>query len=187
MKTSVKPLLILLSLALSFTSIALPATKIQYQVTVNASQTTINKEGYESAMASDKYGSEAIPCINPRLASLPGTGFVILLFVWRGIAFWLTFAPAILALSDATHRKMPLGKFFAWTAGVAGILILTVWVISEVYPEPVQPLCNFDDLYRVVSFMPHWLFIPLPVVAILLAYIGTRRNMSNESAAVAST
>lgn len=188
MKTSVKSsLLILLGLALSFASMFIPATEIQYQVTVSASQTTLNKEGYESAMSTDKYGREAIACINPRMESFPGTGFVILLFVWRGIAFWLCFLPAVLALDDAVRRKTPLGKFFAWTAGAGGMLILTAWVISAVYPEPVRLWCNFNDLYRVISFMPNWLFIPLPVVAILLVYVGTRHNTSNESAAVAST
>jgi hypothetical protein len=194
MKTSVKSsLLILLGLALSFASMALPAAKVQYQIAVNAGQsaitspTFIHKEGYENAMANDKYGREAIPCVNPRMESLPGTGFMSLLFVWRGIVFWLIFGPAILALDDAVRRKPPLGKFFAWTAGAGGILILATWVISTVYPEPDRPLCNFNDLYRVVSFMPNWLFIPLPVVAMLLVYVGTHRKSNNESAVAAST
>jgi hypothetical protein len=168
----------------------LPATKIQYQIIGNASQSTatsstiINKEGYETAGASDKYGREAIPCKNPRLKPFPSAVFINLLRVWRMIAFGLILIPGILAVHDAVSRKMPLGKFFAWTAGGAGILIMTLWVIDVVYPEPVQPWCNFDDLYRVISFTPNWLFIPWLVAANLLAYFGTRHNLNNENAVV---
>jgi hypothetical protein len=170
----------------------LPATKIQYQVIANVSNfaTTspiiITKDGYEHVGASDKYGTGVISCLNPRLESLPSTGFTNLLSVWRWVASILTFVPFLLALNYAVSRKMPILEFFVWTAGIAGVPILVLWIDQIIYPEGIPPLCNFEDLYRIVSFTPNWLFIPLPVAASLLGYFGFRHNSNRESAVVAS-
>jgi hypothetical protein len=192
MKIAMKPsLLILCSLVLILLSVFVPATKIQYQVIVNAipsattSPTFITEDGYEHLGASDKYGTEALSCTNPRLESLPSAGFINLLVVWRWIVFMLTLMPFLFALQYALNRKMPLLEFFAWTASIAGVPVLVLWVAQVVHPEPIQPLCNFEDLYRVVSFTPNWLFIPLPVAASVLGYFGFRHDSNSEIAVVA--
>lgn len=169
----------------------LPVAKTDYQMIVNGglstttSPTIIDKEGYEFVMDDFEYDGVATSCLHPTMESRPSSRIIILRFIWRLITFGLTFMPFILAANYNAKRKIPPRAFFAWTVGTFGMYILALFVAGAVFPESIQPenalfMCNFNDRYRILSFTPNWLYVPVQVVAIALVYFGTYHKLNRD-------